>query len=31
MVIYRFYNKEFIEKTYIKDATTQPIKYAARM
>ena len=26
-----FYKKEFIEKTYIKDATTQPMKYATRM
>jgi hypothetical protein len=26
-----FYKKEFIEKTYIKDATTQPMKYTTRM
>jgi len=26
-----FYKKEFIEKTYKKDATTQPMKYATRM
>ena len=26
-----FYKKEFIEKTYIKDATAQPMKYATRM
>ena len=26
-----FYKKEFIEKTYKKDATTQPMKYATRI
>jgi hypothetical protein len=26
-----FYKKEFIEKTYTKDATAQPMKYATRM
>ena len=26
-----FYKKEFIEKTYIKDETTQPMKYATRI